>query len=167
VRPLILSSPLYLFLLASRTISQPIAHIHLIFPSHPFHLILSFFLSHTNLAFSPASMRVVKYFCYEGSFLVRLFRIRTHKLRGIRKIQHSQSAKCVFIFTLSLFPCLITPSFVFYYTPIYVPPFFILPFPHLASTSSTCKIGRIHMHPRDTATDGMSKNSVTIEPRRN
>ncbi|KAJ7822757.1 hypothetical protein B0H13DRAFT_1919979 [Mycena leptocephala] len=40
-----------------------------------------------------ASMRVVKYFCYEGSFLARLFRIRTQELRGIRKIQHSQSAK--------------------------------------------------------------------------
>jgi hypothetical protein len=50
--------------------------------------------------FSPASMRVVKYFCYEGSFLARLFRIRTQELRGIRKIQHSQSAKCVF-FSLS------------------------------------------------------------------
>ncbi|KAJ7865946.1 P-loop containing nucleoside triphosphate hydrolase protein [Mycena leptocephala] len=39
-------------------------------------------------------MRVVKYFCYEGSFLARLFRIRTQELRGIRRIQHSQSTKC-------------------------------------------------------------------------
>ncbi|KAJ7888008.1 P-loop containing nucleoside triphosphate hydrolase protein [Mycena leptocephala] len=39
-----------------------------------------------------ASMRVVKYFCYEGSFLARRFRIRTQELRRIRKIQHSQSA---------------------------------------------------------------------------
>ncbi|KAJ7830368.1 hypothetical protein B0H13DRAFT_2433716 [Mycena leptocephala] len=42
--------------------------------------------------FSLHPMRVVKYFCYEGSFLARLFRIRTQELRGIRKIQHSQSA---------------------------------------------------------------------------
>ncbi|KAJ7830376.1 hypothetical protein B0H13DRAFT_2433724 [Mycena leptocephala] len=41
-----------------------------------------------------ASMRVVKCFCYEGSFLEHLFRIRTQELRGIRKIQHSQSANC-------------------------------------------------------------------------
>ncbi|KAJ7841462.1 hypothetical protein B0H13DRAFT_2676788 [Mycena leptocephala] len=39
-----------------------------------------------------ASMRVVKSFCYERSFLARLFRICTQELRGIRKIQHSQSA---------------------------------------------------------------------------
>ncbi|KAJ7887681.1 hypothetical protein B0H13DRAFT_2342283 [Mycena leptocephala] len=40
-----------------------------------------------------ASMRVVKSFCYERSFLARLFRIRTQELRDIRNIQHSQSAK--------------------------------------------------------------------------
>ncbi|KAJ7841450.1 hypothetical protein B0H13DRAFT_1910283 [Mycena leptocephala] len=39
-----------------------------------------------------ASMHVIKYFCYEDSFLARLFRIRTQELRGIRKLQHSQSA---------------------------------------------------------------------------
>ncbi|KAJ7857866.1 hypothetical protein B0H13DRAFT_2356795 [Mycena leptocephala] len=33
-----------------------------------------------------SSMRVVKYFCYEGSFIARFFRIRTQELRGIRKI---------------------------------------------------------------------------------
>jgi hypothetical protein len=56
-------------------------------------------------------MRVVKYFCYEVPFLKRdylfivfgflslivsfkgIFDIRENEIRGIRKIQHSQSAK--------------------------------------------------------------------------
>jgi hypothetical protein len=36
-------------------------------------------------------MRVVKYFCYEGSFFARLFRIRTQELQGIRKILYPDS----------------------------------------------------------------------------
>ncbi|KAJ7878247.1 P-loop containing nucleoside triphosphate hydrolase protein [Mycena leptocephala] len=48
-----------------------------------------------------ASMRV-KYLCYEGSFLARLFRIRTQELTGIRKIQHSQSANIALAFSLSV-----------------------------------------------------------------
>ena len=49
-------------------------------------------------------MRVVKYFCYERSFLARIFDIRKHELGGIKKIQHSQSAKCV--------PCRAMPCFL-------------------------------------------------------
>ncbi|KAJ7872414.1 ABC protein [Mycena leptocephala] len=52
-----------------------------------------------------ASMRVVKYFCYEGSLLLRLFRIRTQELRVIREIQHSQSAKCVFFCVFFFIGC--------------------------------------------------------------
>ncbi|KAJ7780388.1 hypothetical protein B0H14DRAFT_3894057 [Mycena olivaceomarginata] len=42
-----------------------------------------------------SAMRVVKYFCYEGSFLNDLFNIRKQELKGIKNIQHSQSSKCV------------------------------------------------------------------------
>ncbi|KAJ7824113.1 hypothetical protein B0H13DRAFT_2444703 [Mycena leptocephala] len=59
-----------------------------------------------------ASMRVVKYFCYEGSFLARLFRIRTQELRGIRKIQHSQSANIALAFSLPVLAA--TLAFVAY-----------------------------------------------------
>ncbi|KAJ7852235.1 ABC protein [Mycena leptocephala] len=59
-----------------------------------------------------ASMRVVKYFCYEGSFLARLFRIRTQELRGIRKIQHSQSANIALAFSLPVLAA--TLAFVTY-----------------------------------------------------
>jgi hypothetical protein len=44
-----------------------------------------------------SSMRVVKYFCYEKSFLSRIFDIRQMELEEVRKIQHNQSVKCVFL----------------------------------------------------------------------
>ncbi|KAJ7852229.1 hypothetical protein B0H13DRAFT_2359637 [Mycena leptocephala] len=59
-----------------------------------------------------ASMRVVKYFCYEGSFLARLFRIRMQELRGIRKIQHLQSANIALAFSLPVLAA--TLAFVTY-----------------------------------------------------
>ncbi|KAJ7787114.1 hypothetical protein B0H14DRAFT_3581284 [Mycena olivaceomarginata] len=40
-----------------------------------------------------SAMRVVKYFCYEGSFLNEIFNIRKQEPKGIKKIQHSQSSK--------------------------------------------------------------------------
>ncbi|KAJ7175120.1 ABC protein [Mycena crocata] len=46
------------------------------------------------------AMRVVKYFCYEGSFLGRIFDIRKRELKGIRLIQHSQSANIAMAFSL-------------------------------------------------------------------
>ncbi|KAJ7454700.1 ABC protein [Mycena latifolia] len=46
------------------------------------------------------SMRVVKYFCYEVPFLKRIFEIRMNEIRGIRKIQHSQSANIALAFSL-------------------------------------------------------------------
>ncbi|KAJ6570146.1 ABC protein [Mycena vulgaris] len=46
------------------------------------------------------SMRVVKYFCYEVPFLKRIFEIRQNEIRGIRKIQHSQSANIALAFSL-------------------------------------------------------------------
>ncbi|KAJ7164009.1 ABC protein [Mycena crocata] len=46
------------------------------------------------------SMRVVKYFCYEVPFLKRIFDIRSNEVRGIRKIQHSQSANIALAFSL-------------------------------------------------------------------
>ncbi|KAJ7259774.1 ABC protein [Mycena rebaudengoi] len=47
-----------------------------------------------------SSMRVVKYFCYETSFLKRIFNIRKSELTGIRLIQHSQSANIAMAFSL-------------------------------------------------------------------
>ncbi|KAJ7777514.1 ABC protein [Mycena maculata] len=46
------------------------------------------------------SMRVVKYFCYEVPFLKRIFDIRNSELKGIRNIQHSQSANMALAFSL-------------------------------------------------------------------
>ncbi|KAJ7120034.1 ABC protein [Mycena epipterygia] len=46
------------------------------------------------------AMRVVKYFCYEGSFLARIFDVRKRELKGIRLIQHSQSANIAMAFSL-------------------------------------------------------------------
>ncbi|KAJ7086116.1 ABC protein [Mycena belliarum] len=46
------------------------------------------------------SMRVVKYFCYEVPFLKRIFEIRANEVRGVRKIQHSQSANIALAFSL-------------------------------------------------------------------
>ncbi|KAJ7352413.1 ABC protein [Mycena albidolilacea] len=47
-----------------------------------------------------SSMRVVKYFCYEVPFLKRIFDIRENEIRGIRKIQHSQSGNIAMAFSL-------------------------------------------------------------------
>ncbi|KAJ6577414.1 P-loop containing nucleoside triphosphate hydrolase protein [Mycena capillaripes] len=47
-----------------------------------------------------SSMRVVKYFCYEVPFLKRIFEIRENEIRGIRKIQHSQSGNIALAFSL-------------------------------------------------------------------
>ncbi|OBZ72274.1 Oligomycin resistance ATP-dependent permease YOR1 [Grifola frondosa] len=38
------------------------------------------------------AMRIVKYFCYEGPFLKRIFDIRKKELKGTRKIQFARSA---------------------------------------------------------------------------
>ncbi|KAJ7771298.1 ABC protein [Mycena maculata] len=59
-----------------------------------------------------SSMRVVKYFCYEGSFLARIFDVRTNELKGIRHIQHSQSANIALAFTLPVLAA--TLAFVTY-----------------------------------------------------
>ncbi|KAJ6548467.1 ABC protein [Mycena capillaripes] len=47
-----------------------------------------------------SSMRVVKYFCYEMPFLKRIYDIRANEVRGIRKIQHAQSANIAVAFSL-------------------------------------------------------------------
>ncbi|KAJ6471750.1 ABC protein [Mycena vitilis] len=59
-----------------------------------------------------SSMRVVKYFCYEGSFLARIFDIRTQELKGIKSIQHSQSANIALAFSLPVLAA--TLAFVTY-----------------------------------------------------
>ncbi|KAJ7063750.1 ABC protein [Mycena amicta] len=46
------------------------------------------------------SMRVVKYFCYEVPFLKRIYDIRDNEIRGLRKIQHAQSANMAVAFSL-------------------------------------------------------------------
>ncbi|KAJ7086329.1 ABC protein [Mycena belliarum] len=58
------------------------------------------------------AMRVVKYFCYEGSFLARIFDIRKKELKGIRWIQHSQSANIAMAFSLPVLAA--TLAFVTY-----------------------------------------------------
>ncbi|KAJ7708108.1 P-loop containing nucleoside triphosphate hydrolase protein [Mycena rosella] len=58
------------------------------------------------------AMRVVKYFCYEGSFLARIFDIRKSELKGIRWIQHSQSANIAMAFSLPVLAA--TLAFVTY-----------------------------------------------------
>ncbi|KAJ7642099.1 ABC protein [Roridomyces roridus] len=47
-----------------------------------------------------SSMRVVKYFCYEGSFLSRLATIRMAELKKVVRIQNSQSANFALAFSL-------------------------------------------------------------------
>ncbi|KAF7289946.1 ABC protein [Mycena indigotica] len=47
-----------------------------------------------------SAMRVVKYFCYESSFLANIFDVRQQELNGIQKIQHSQSANIALAFSL-------------------------------------------------------------------
>ncbi|KAJ6632266.1 P-loop containing nucleoside triphosphate hydrolase protein [Mycena sp. CBHHK59/15] len=59
-----------------------------------------------------SAMRVVKYFCYETSFLKRIFDIRKHELKGIRLIQHSQSANIAMAFSLPVLAA--TLAFVTY-----------------------------------------------------
>ncbi|KAK7018185.1 ABC protein [Favolaschia claudopus] len=59
-----------------------------------------------------SSMRVVKYFCYEGSFLARITQVRKEELKGIRKIQHSQSANIAMAFSLPVLAA--TLAFVTY-----------------------------------------------------
>ncbi|KAJ7513244.1 ABC protein [Mycena galericulata] len=59
-----------------------------------------------------SSMRVVKYFCYEGSFLARLLDVRKRELTGIRHIQHSQSANIALAFSLPVLAA--TLAFVTY-----------------------------------------------------
>ncbi|KAJ6537690.1 P-loop containing nucleoside triphosphate hydrolase protein [Mycena capillaripes] len=59
-----------------------------------------------------SSMRVVKYFCYEKSFLSRIFDIRQMELKGIRKIQHNQSANNAMAFSLPVLTA--TLAFVTY-----------------------------------------------------
>ncbi len=43
-----------------------------------------------------ASMRIIKYFCYEIPYLNRIFSIRSNELKGIRKILMIRAAKLVF-----------------------------------------------------------------------
>ncbi|KAJ7057792.1 ABC protein [Mycena amicta] len=59
-----------------------------------------------------SAMRVVKYFCYENSFLARLFDIRKKELAGILQIQHSQSANIALAFSLPVLAA--TLAFVTY-----------------------------------------------------
>ncbi|KAJ7224976.1 ABC protein [Mycena haematopus] len=59
-----------------------------------------------------ASMRVVKYFCYESSFLARLGGIRANEMQGIRRIQHSQSVNIALAFSLPVLAA--TLAFVAY-----------------------------------------------------
>ncbi|KAJ7440231.1 ABC protein [Mycena latifolia] len=59
-----------------------------------------------------SAMRVVKYFCYEGSFLARIFDVRRKELKGIRWIQHSQSANIAMAFSLPVLAA--TLAFVTY-----------------------------------------------------
>ncbi|KAJ7477714.1 ABC protein [Mycena latifolia] len=59
-----------------------------------------------------SSMRVVKYFCYEKSFLSRIFDIRQMELKWIRKIQHNQSANNAMAFSLPVLTA--TLAFVTY-----------------------------------------------------
>ncbi|KAK7017781.1 ABC protein [Favolaschia claudopus] len=59
-----------------------------------------------------SSMRVVKYFCYEGSFLARITSVRREELKWVRKIQHSQSANIAMAFSLPVLAA--TLAFVTY-----------------------------------------------------
>ena len=43
-----------------------------------------------------ASMRIIKYFCYEIPYLNRVFTIRSNELKGIRQILMIRAAKLVF-----------------------------------------------------------------------
>ncbi|KAJ6475599.1 ABC protein [Mycena sanguinolenta] len=59
-----------------------------------------------------SSMRIVKYFCYEKSFLSRIFDIRQTELKEIRKIQHNQSVNNAMAFSLPVLTA--TLAFVTY-----------------------------------------------------
>ncbi|KAJ7328933.1 hypothetical protein DFH08DRAFT_1023517 [Mycena albidolilacea] len=54
-------------------------------------------LAHLQVLEVVSAMRVVKYFCYEGSFLNEIFNIRKQELKGTKKIQHSQSSNIYLI----------------------------------------------------------------------
>ncbi|KAF7295535.1 ABC protein [Mycena indigotica] len=58
------------------------------------------------------AMRIVKYFCYEKSFLERISDIRTRELQGIIKILHSASANIALAFSLPVLAA--TLAFVTY-----------------------------------------------------
>ncbi|KAF7332750.1 ABC protein [Mycena kentingensis (nom. inval.)] len=58
------------------------------------------------------AMRVVKYFCYETSFLARIREIRRSELKGIGRILHSQSANVALAFSLPVLAA--TLAFVAY-----------------------------------------------------
>ncbi|KAJ7821777.1 hypothetical protein B0H14DRAFT_2599024 [Mycena olivaceomarginata] len=59
-----------------------------------------------------STMRVINYFCYEGSFLNDIFNIRKQELKGINKIQHSQSSNIALAFSLPVLAA--TLAFVTY-----------------------------------------------------
>ncbi|KAF9237594.1 ABC protein [Melanogaster broomeanus] len=59
-----------------------------------------------------STMRVVKYFSYEASFLQKIFELRKKELRGIRKILHSSSANLALAMSLPVLAA--TLSFVTY-----------------------------------------------------
>jgi len=44
-----------------------------------------------------ASMRIIKYFCYEIPYLNRISTIRSNELKGIRQILIIRAAKWVFV----------------------------------------------------------------------
>ncbi|KAG6831800.1 hypothetical protein H0H92_007477 [Tricholoma furcatifolium] len=58
------------------------------------------------------AMRVVKYFCYEVPFLKRIYETRNNELKGVRRIQNSQSANAAFAFSIPVLAA--TLAFVTY-----------------------------------------------------
>ncbi|KAF5370179.1 hypothetical protein D9757_010634 [Collybiopsis confluens] len=64
------------------------------------------------LAESLGIMRVVKYFCYEGPFLDRIFGIRRRELQGVRWMNHMQSVNVAFAYSVPVLAA--TLSFVAY-----------------------------------------------------
>ncbi|KAF8071690.1 ABC protein [Lyophyllum atratum] len=46
------------------------------------------------------AMRVVKYFCYEVPYLKRIYDTRRSELKGVRRIQNSQSANAAFAYSI-------------------------------------------------------------------
>ncbi|GLB40166.1 putative ABC protein [Lyophyllum shimeji] len=58
------------------------------------------------------AMRVVKYFCYEVPYLKRIYETRQNELRGVRRIQNSQSANAAFAYSIPVLAA--TLAFVTY-----------------------------------------------------